>query len=295
MEVSAPGKLMLIGEYAVLEGAPALVAAVDRRATGRRTAAPGRESAVVSGVRRAVEAQSGPRPFGVDIDTHTFRDARDTKLGVGSSAATAVAAAALLSGTGDERALAWALEGHRLAAGGTGSGVDVAASYFGGIVATYAQPAPARPLPSYLPGLRLHVFGTGKAASTAHLVSACRSGSRWSHWCRVLTALAEEGIDAYAASDRVRFLSAVARYGRAMKGLGEDAGVSLVTERLEAVATEVAALGGAAKPSGAGGGDVAVAWLPEDCLVDDVASRTSTVVVDVSVDRRGLVIHRAEP
>ncbi|MEY4583034.1 MAG: hypothetical protein RL701_7737, partial [Pseudomonadota bacterium] len=30
--VSAPGKLMVIGEYAVLEGAEAVVAAVDRRA-----------------------------------------------------------------------------------------------------------------------------------------------------------------------------------------------------------------------------------------------------------------------
>ena len=32
IEVSAPGKLILFGEYAVLFGAPAAVAAVDRRA-----------------------------------------------------------------------------------------------------------------------------------------------------------------------------------------------------------------------------------------------------------------------
>ena len=32
IEVSAPGKLVLIGEYGVLYGAPALVMAVDRRA-----------------------------------------------------------------------------------------------------------------------------------------------------------------------------------------------------------------------------------------------------------------------
>ncbi|MCG8433679.1 MAG: hypothetical protein MJA83_06585 [Gammaproteobacteria bacterium] len=35
LEVSAPGKLVLLGEYAVLEGAPALVMAVDRRARVR--------------------------------------------------------------------------------------------------------------------------------------------------------------------------------------------------------------------------------------------------------------------
>ena len=33
--VSAPGKLFLIGEYGVLEGQPAVVAAVDRRVVGR--------------------------------------------------------------------------------------------------------------------------------------------------------------------------------------------------------------------------------------------------------------------
>ena len=33
IEVSAPGKLVVSGEYAVLTGAPALVAAVDRRVT----------------------------------------------------------------------------------------------------------------------------------------------------------------------------------------------------------------------------------------------------------------------
>ena len=40
---TAPGKLVLLGEYAVLEGAPALVMAIDRRAEVRletRTQAP---------------------------------------------------------------------------------------------------------------------------------------------------------------------------------------------------------------------------------------------------------------
>ncbi|MCW8846391.1 MAG: hypothetical protein OQK99_11185 [Gammaproteobacteria bacterium] len=32
MQISAPGKLILAGEYAVLDGAPGLVMAVDRRA-----------------------------------------------------------------------------------------------------------------------------------------------------------------------------------------------------------------------------------------------------------------------
>nr|MBA3501924.1 hypothetical protein [Deltaproteobacteria bacterium] len=38
---TAPGKLILTGEYAVLDGAPAIVTAVDRRAVARRDAVRG--------------------------------------------------------------------------------------------------------------------------------------------------------------------------------------------------------------------------------------------------------------
>ncbi len=43
-DASAPGKLVLVGEYAVLEGAPAITAAVDVRARARVVAIPGAES-----------------------------------------------------------------------------------------------------------------------------------------------------------------------------------------------------------------------------------------------------------
>jgi len=43
-DASAPGKLILVGEYAVLEGAPAITAAIDVRARARVVAIPGAES-----------------------------------------------------------------------------------------------------------------------------------------------------------------------------------------------------------------------------------------------------------
>jgi mevalonate kinase len=49
IEVSAPGKLVLFGEYAVLFRAPAAAAAVDRRAVVTLRPAGGRHAAPVRG------------------------------------------------------------------------------------------------------------------------------------------------------------------------------------------------------------------------------------------------------
>ena len=48
LSASAPGKLILLGEYAVLAGAPALVMAVDRRARVTITSVRGNSFSVVS-------------------------------------------------------------------------------------------------------------------------------------------------------------------------------------------------------------------------------------------------------
>jgi phosphomevalonate kinase len=132
---SAPGKLLLTGEYAVLEGAPALVAAVERRVRvcirpcddgqGRLTARPlGLVDAPTALVDRALVCPGRPdvelgvtgrfvplalaalgRPatqadrLAIDIDSRALfdeRDGRPVKLGLGSSAAVCAALAAAL-------------------------------------------------------------------------------------------------------------------------------------------------------------------------------------------------------
>jgi phosphomevalonate kinase len=135
---SAPGKLVLVGEYAVLEGAPALALAVDRRATVRLSArhddrafitAPQLESGVVEArldekarlqwrCDAAVAARLGLvtqihaelqadgmladlRGFDLSIDTAGFVH-QGHKLGLGSSAAVTVSlSAAFCAAAGD--------------------------------------------------------------------------------------------------------------------------------------------------------------------------------------------------
>ena len=135
---TAPGKVVLSGEYAVLDGAPAICMAVDRRATatvgdspdGRcRVATPGREFS--NGEKfRIVEAVCGSRPeLTIELDTRAFAE-DGTKLGIGSSAALTAALVAALGGD----YYADALAAHRRLQGGSGSGVDVAASVHGGLI-----------------------------------------------------------------------------------------------------------------------------------------------------------------
>ncbi len=114
VETTAPGKVVLWGEYAVLAGVPAAVMAVDRFATCRITShksgfrlhATGfemkpvdtpdlRETSLPTSARLFAAAASAlistPREnLNIVLDTSTFQGATG-KLGIGSSAAALVA------------------------------------------------------------------------------------------------------------------------------------------------------------------------------------------------------------
>ena len=194
IEATAPGKQVLTGEYAVLVGAPALAAAVDRRVTCRITpATEGDWSFVCHGYearaahRRDELPDSGPAALArfaltsldidprtlpahlrIEIDSRPFYQDRE-KLGFGSSAACAVAITAALAGLARVTAptLQHALATHRSWQGGAGSGVDVAASYCGGVI-RYQD---GRPQKARLPSNIHHTFVfTGVGADTRVLV-----------------------------------------------------------------------------------------------------------------------------
>lgn len=274
--LSCPGKLLLCGEYAVLHGAPAVVAAVDRRAFAfflRR--APAAYSPVLAAVREQVlrfgEQAQGPNwslpP--VSIDTASFQR-RGRKLGLGSSAAAAVAACGawmFSQGVDVQEGLGSIVElshaGHRTAQGGRGSGVDIAASAHGGVL-RFRPGEPVVSLP--LPRLEVAAVDTGQSASTAELlaaVEAYRAREPRGH-AEHLRALSQTAVDfdaALVSQDTASLLRLADEYGLRMASLGEASGTPIVTETLSHVARLARAVGGAAKPSGAGGGDLAVAFF----------------------------------
>jgi phosphomevalonate kinase len=302
MIATAPGKLIITGEYAVLEGAPALVVAVDRRAIARRNATPRGSSPFLLAVADEIAARRGAgdpaarAALEVSVDSTTFYH-RITKLGLGSSAAVTVAATALALGTGGdpdgsaggagdlprginrEEILAIALAAHARAQGARGargSGADIAASVHGGTIVFSLPDAPHGSSPCRVerqrwPGsVTLLTFFTGVAADTAQLVTrvhAARDANRTAVDA-ALVAIADASRAACAAlaapSDiaPVALIGAIALAANAMDRLAIATGIDLVPECVTQARAALARLGGTAKTTGAGGGDVGIAVLP---------------------------------
>lgn len=149
--VSAPGKLFLLGEYAVLAGGPALVTTVERHIHVRP-----RDDDDGYQLRGADVSDSLRLPILVrrvlaereDIDADVNRLTADVseffcegkKLGLGSSAASTVAlVTALAPHLSRRRRFELADEIHRRFQDGNASGADIAASIFGGTMAFHLR------------------------------------------------------------------------------------------------------------------------------------------------------------
>lgn len=312
--VAAPGKIFLIGEYAVLEGAPAVVAAVGRFAVGQFIPGNEAESPFVAEAVRATLAGIGDRaaalPEGsVFIDSGAFfQDGK--KLGLGSSAAvTAASVAAMLEIAGlpvaTNRDLCFSLaeSAHRAAQGGVGSGADVAAAVHGGLL-QYRRPVGGYPITERLrqpADLRIVIFAEGKPAATPELVRGVRSFAERSpdEYASVMQPLREQAelfVEALTAGNLPDLLKAAGEYGAGLAELGSRSGVPIVTSRFEIASDLAVNLGGVAKPSGAGGGDVGIGLFSDAQAAETFTSRVQQLglqVIDAPLDAKG--VHRRQP
>jgi phosphomevalonate kinase len=263
MKAKAPGKVVLSGAYSVLEGAPAIVSAVDRYAIADDELAP---DWVTPEVQAALGERGAPH-----ADASALR-AGAQKLGLGSSAAILVASLAVSSGEAEltpealreleQRARA----AHQKAQGG-GSGIDVAAAVWGGTLlcrrhADGALDVEAIELPREL---SIEVWWSGAAASTSALLASVRRLAQQEPELHAaimgaLKAAADRAARAIGAVDADRFIAALAAQGQGLKELGDAAGEPIVTPELAALAHSATAEGAALLPSGAGGGDISV-WV----------------------------------
>lgn len=288
MRAAAPGKLVVTGAYAVLDGAPAIVFAVDRLAiadTARVAEHPTRE------VRAALGTHGAPW-----CDASALADG-ETKLGLGSSAAVLVATLGALALDRGEDVESWAVrtaifdvarQAHARAQGG-GSGVDVAASIWGGALA-YVRGLPPRPV--RLPdGLVWEAFFSGASARTSELrarVASAAPGPR----ARTLARLAEaaRAAERALALGAAPFVAAVQETGAALAELGAVAAAPIVTDPARELSALALAEGAAFLPSGAGGGDVSL-WVgsarPSGAFLSSVSALGMNPLY-LGLDQRGL-------
>ncbi len=288
-QVSAPGKAILIGEYAVLEGAACVSVAVDRVVTARIDTAQSSSptpfvAAAVAHATRALETEGRrlPADFAatqlVLDSTPLYVGAR--KLGLGSSAAVTAAAVGAVFVACDAplepaRVFAVAQAAHAEAQGVHGSGVDVATSTWGGTILfrrTGDDRAPTVTPLSFPPSVALTFVDSGQSASTADLLTAVRrlATAQPLLYGRAMARLGELADEfAMALQPEVspvhsaRFESicrSVEAYREILALLGHAADVDLVTPAHRTIARIAHRFGAAAKPSGAGGGDLAVVF-----------------------------------
>ncbi|MCL4239058.1 MAG: mevalonate kinase [Anaerolineae bacterium] len=293
IHVSAPGKLMLLGEHAVVHGRPCLVTAMDARlhmtltrsgddrftldapdvgahgVTGRLADAFRDGRALARGTRFI---ESALRVFaerigleeGVNIAT---RSDFSSQLGLGSSSATVACALfglAHLQGVelAADRLFDLGLEAIRRVQG-SGSGFDLAAAISGGTL-YYENAAPRRIEPLDAPALPLIAAYSGVKADTAAYVQ--RVSARLAahpatigHVFEAMRALVIAGREALTQGDWAR-LGELLDMGH---GLAHALGVDIPQTAALVFAARAAGAYGA-KLSGAGGGDCVIALAADE-------------------------------
>ncbi len=264
MKVNAPGNIILLGEYAVLEeGGLGVACAVERRVRLEAHPAPdflveavwpggsstwtpggGTVSPVVSAAYQVVNEWRRSQKAGdipgmrVRIDSSELFLEHGRKAGFGSSAAVAAALViALCAGPArapdgpDATGAHLALAAHRLAQGGAGSGYDVFCSFFGGRGMFQGGRVPTwkkhRPSQKPFADARLYLFRGPAAVSTR---GAIQSFLQWkdrnAERARRFVDESNKNVKAFLGAESTREAGEALRKGRETAvALGDEIGV----------------------------------------------------------------------
>lgn len=323
---SAPGKVVLSGEYAVLDGAPAICMAVDRRARVTLSASPGEDHlveapgfalgpgrfradaggiewlegradfALVDSLWRTARPRT-PVPLFMQLDSRECFDGNGGgKIGIGSSAALTVALANALCAVAetDAEATAVAFAAHRHLQGGFGSGVDVACSTRGGLVEYVMGQGPGAAV-GWPAGLAVGFVATGVSAATrARLEQLRQQASRPSRAALVLAA--KRLAQAWAQGETEGLLGEYRDYISVLREFSVDHELGVFDAGHDELARAAAAHGVVYKPCGAGGGDVGVVLGAEPAAVTNFVALAETMGMrhlDLRLDSDGVVVKGA--
>lgn len=285
---TAPGKVVLSGEYAVLDGAPAIGLAVDRRAQvaiRQQARGPHRvDTPGLAAAERCFTVRSGefdwqddlppwklleccwraacidaPGPLAIRLDTRAFRDpGSGLKIGVGSSAALASALSAALctvaAGESDPRQIA--MRAHRDFQHGKGSGLDVATSFSGGVVEFRMEEPCGRRQP-WPDGLHYAILWSGVEVDTAARIARL-AGTEVHSSRQALADAAAAVAAAWRSAAPVAVLDSLVSYVVTLERFSADHELGVFDAGHAALVGMARRDGLVYKPCGAGGGDIGI-------------------------------------
>ena len=346
MSVTIPGKLILLGEYAVLHNAPALAAAIDRflyitvkRVSGDKSILklphldvealfqlkdghvqplpeqPVRSAAIdnlFALINMLVEKESwsitksGSVEISIDSSDFFSQDGH-VKLGLGSSAALTVGLLAAVRKILDcnyrdkQQLLRDSYDLHNHFQGLAGSGIDVAASVFGGVF-RYQMSGdgsdfdPKVKMVSIPKNLQMRFVWTGHPASTPEYLNRLatyqkHNQSMFNQTMQSLANLAEAGCQAIFNGRIHTFFQVVRGYYDRLAQLGAESRVPIISDIHRRIAKIVYAGGGFYKPSGAGGGDFGIIFGSDKSHITELAqkvARNGFTITDIDVGAKGI-------
>lgn len=292
LHIDVPGKVVLTGEYAVLHGAPAVVAPVSRFLHLRPS---------VSDLKAAVQGLPYMARKVWEILRETYPDLEPdivpavdnnemvmrlngvmTKLGLGSSAAEAVGVyrwwmqfnkAKLrklrdrgIHGLPEEWEEVWKLL--KRIQNGLGSGLEIPAMWSGGAGSFQLGPKGPSWVTSeriFENGLQIHLIFLNRSQDTRDALAQFREFEKdrkcFDAWLSEARSVAGRASQAWRGGLVDPFLSAVVDYRQVLRNLGSRLEMSLEPPGFDALVARVRSMGGILKTTGAGGGDCAVAFF----------------------------------
>lgn len=315
-EVSVPGSVMLMGEHAVLHGYPSIVAAINRRITvtliprsdqiihidagnfgdlaiplrchSRASGNPSNGFGMISSrnhkkfnyVITAIQQFQNIIPCGFDLRIKTnFSD----KLGLGSSAAVTVATLAVLQKWISQKIdLAKIYElGVKVVhavQNGLGSGADIAASVYGGVLLYRMQPLQVEKI-NVIPEITL--IYAGYKTPTVEVIkqvnaSAENAPDYFENLYRLIGDLVLKGVECFKHQDWQKLGQLFLRHFDVQRALGVS---DTEIEKIIAKLNKMPQIYGA-KISGAGLGDCVVAL--------GKLSEAGMQIIDVDIDQKGI-------
>lgn len=284
------------GEYAVLRGAPAVVAAVDHRAVVRMdvtdqpfhsVTAPGfaeqngrfewqdgairwLEGGDAYGLLEAVLRAGAPQlplSLALTLDTSAFHTSdRGQKLGLGSSAALCAALSMALHDRVDMAPALVAMAAHRALQSGRGSGADVAASLAGGVI-DFRMEESGWTMLDWPDALHYRLYFSGTSASTPDKIrtfDALELGAEFD----AVVALSHEIAERFREPTLFGLLGAFGRYTDALRTFDVVSGLGIFANGHADMADCARSQQVIYKPCGAGGGDVGLALAHDQALLD---------------------------